>query len=113
MTAREKRQGIRVPFRTQIVIRYGANELHLEGSSKNVSRNGMLIRTETDIPLGTECRIELTLAGTEPPMVLSMAGRVVRDDPGGYGLRFEEMDLDSFTLLKEIVRHNTSEPDQV
>ncbi len=113
MNKTEKRKNVRVPFRSEIVIQYNRKELHLEGDSVNLSMGGMLVESRERIPLGTSCRIQVKLTGTQEPMGLSMQGTVVRHDPAGFGIHFEEMDLDSYSLLKEIIRHNTSEPDRI
>jgi hypothetical protein len=109
----EKRKNIRVPFRTEIIVSHGGKELHFEGGSVNLSLGGILAESSTMIPLDAECQVQLRLSGTQEPMELTMKGRVVRHEPSGFGIHFEEMDLDSYSILKEIVRHNTQDPDQV
>jgi hypothetical protein len=113
MESQEKRQRIRVPYRTEIIIGYAEEELHLEGDSVNLSRSGILVKTREKIPLGTNCRVRLRLSGTEDPIELSMIGRVVRAEFTGFGIQFDEMDLDSFTLLREIIRHNAEDAGEV
>jgi len=113
MEGDEKRKSIRVPFRTEIVVSHGGKELHLEGDSVNLSMGGMLAESQEEIPLGAVCRVELSLAGTQEPIGLTVQGRVIRHEPSGFVIQFEEMDLDSYTLLREIVRHNAEDPDLV
>jgi hypothetical protein len=113
MEDKEKRKNIRVPFRTEICISYGGEELHFEGDSVNLSMGGLLAASSEIIPLGTDCQLQLRLSGTQEPLELAMKGKVVRHEPSGFGIHFEEMDLDSYSILKEIVRHNTKEPDLV
>jgi c-di-GMP-binding flagellar brake protein YcgR len=111
MESREKRKNIRVAFRTEIAVSASGKRLHLEGDSVNLSMGGMLARTDEKIPLETACRVELNLTGTQEPMGLTIEGRVIRHEPSGFVIHFEEMDLDSYTVLKEIVRYNAREPD--
>lgn len=111
MEGNEKRKRVRVPFRTEIVIEYQKNQLRFEGDSINLSMSGLLVETKEKIPLGTACRIRLRLTGTQEPLELTMDGRIVRQDYLGFGVQFDEMDLDSYTLLKEVVRHNAGDPD--
>jgi len=111
MESREKRKNIRVAFRTEITVSDGGEKLHLEGDSVNLSMGGMLARTDEKIPLETACRVQLSLTGTQEPVGLTIEGRVIRHEPSGFVIHFEEMDLDSYTVLKEIVRYNTQEPD--
>ena len=113
MDGREKRKRVRVPFRTEIVIDFDDHKMRFGGDSVNLSLSGMLVETKDEIPLGTVCRVRLTLTGTREPIELTMDGRVVRQDHLGFGVQFDEMDLDSYTLLKEVVRHNTDDPDSL
>jgi hypothetical protein len=111
MVGSEKRKRIRVPFRTEIFVYFGDQKIDVGGDSVNLSLSGMLVETKKQIPLGTVCRVRLRLSGTQEPIELTMDGRVVRQDPSGFGIQFDEMDLDSYTLLKEVVRHNADDPD--
>ena len=113
MDGNEKRKRIRVPFRTEIIIDYDDHKMRFGGDSVNLSLSGMLVETEKEIPLGAVCRIRLRLTGTQELIELTMAGRVVRQDHLGFGVQFDEMDLDSYTLLKEVIRHNTDDPDNL
>lgn len=106
MENKEKRKNVRVPFRTEIIVSYSGKQLHFEGDSANLSMGGVLVVSQKLIALGTECEVELRLTGTQAPMGLTMKGKVVRHEPSGFGIHFEEMDLDSYSTLKEIVRHN-------
>ena len=111
MEGSEKRRRVRVPFRTEIIIDYAKHKMHFGGDSVNLSLSGILVETKEEIPLGTDCRVRLRLTGTREPTELIMDGRVVRQDHSGFGIQFDEMDLDSYTLLKEVVRHNAEDPD--
>ena len=42
-----------------------------------------------------------------------MTGEVIRKTEEGIGIRFEEIDIDSFFHLKNIVYYNTDNPDLV
>lgn len=109
MEGREKRKNLRVVFRAEIAVSDGGKMLHLECDSVNLSMGGMLAETHELIPLGTECRVQLSLTGTQEPVGLTMMGRVIRHEPTGFVIHFEEMDLDSYTMLKEIIRHNAKD----
>jgi hypothetical protein len=113
MESNEKRQKIRVPFRTQITVDYDGEKLHLEGDSVNISMGGLLAKTGNKMPLGAVCKVKVILEGAQPPIELAMTGTVVRHDPSGFGVHFNEMDLDSYSLLREIVRHNANDPDTI
>lgn len=71
----------------------GTHEIH--GTTENVSLSGVLLSTDSDVPL--EARVELTMAFTQsstPPCKLRMSnsGRVVRVEArseGKYGIAIE------------------------
>ena len=113
MEGKEKRRRIRVPFRTEIVVDYDRHKMRFGGDSVNLSLSGVLVETKEKIALGSVCRVRLKLTGTSEPIELTMGGRVVRQDHMGFGVQFDEMDLDSYSLLKEIIRHNASDPDSL
>jgi hypothetical protein len=113
MSDAEKRKAVRVPFRADILIHHGKKMLHLGGDSLNVSMSGMLVETHEKLDIGSPCRVLMSLSGTQEPIELAIEGRVVRQGATGFGIHFEKMDLDSYTLLKEIVRHNVEDPDSI
>ena len=85
----------------------------MEGSSRDLSLNGIFVTTDHKIPLQSPCRVKILLSGMKPPLFLEMEGRIVRSDASGMAITFESMDLDSYTHLKNIVRYNVSTPDDV
>ena len=107
----EKRKRLRVSYRTGIEIQHGDQRFEPAGGSVNLSRGGIFVTAAEKISLGTACRVRLCLAGTEDPVELIMLGRVVREEADGFGIQFDEMDLDTYTLLKEIIRYNASDAD--
>ena len=110
----EKRKGVRVAFRTRIQVHYGEKVMDLQGDSVNLSMTGMLVESREKIAIGTRCRVHLSLTGTREPMEVAMDGEVVRHDASGFGIHFDEMELESYAILKEIIRHNvTGDPDRV
>lgn len=101
-------------FRTEIQIHYDGKVLQIEGDSVNLSLSGMLVESREKIPVETRCQVHLNLTGTIEPMGVIMTGKVVRHEAAGFGIHFEEMDLESYSTLKEIVRYNTNgDPDKV
>jgi hypothetical protein len=42
-----------------------------------------------------------------------MEGVVTRKEPAGFAIGFDSMDLDTYAELKNIVRYNTGNPDEV
>lgn len=78
---------------------------------RNISLNGVFAETTERLPVGTRCHIELQLVGTNPDLVLSMNGHVVRHAPDGMGLTFEEFHGNTLEHLKKLVMYNAKDPE--
>ena len=112
MAQTERRDKPRVAFDTRIILETGTTEIQTEGNSRNLSLNGIYVKSREKIEIDSPCRVKIVLSGTAEPLVLKMEGRIVRSDSSGIGIAFESMDLDSYTHLKNIVRFNAENPDE-
>jgi hypothetical protein len=112
-TDMERRQKLRVGFKTQIALKIEGSEIRVTGSSKDLSLTGIFIHTKEQVREGMKCQVGVTLSGMDQPLDLSMEGAIVRSDPAGLAVAFESMDLDTYTHLKNIIRYNTDVPDEV
>lgn len=63
---------------------------YTRGHVVDVSRSGLGLTTEQKWPPGTPVRVAMALPHTEGPKFCTLAGTVVRERPGGVGLRFDE-----------------------
>ena len=81
--------------------------------TQDISMKGLFVKGEADWPVGTECEIHLLLAGQDPPVDLSVKGRVQRVTEDGMGLLFTEVGLEAYEHLHNLVMLNTHEPDEV
>ena len=109
----DKRKKIRVNFTTEIIVQTRDEKFKVSGSSKNLSVSGMFVKTDRPIPTLTECLVEVVLTGMSDPLTLMIEGRVVRSNSKGVAISFHSMDLDSYAHLKNIVRYNVENPDDV
>ncbi|MBU0995531.1 MAG: PilZ domain-containing protein [Proteobacteria bacterium] len=109
----EKRQGERVSFETKVFLKTSDKEIHVDGSSRDLSMRGLFVKTAEDFLMGTSCDIEIVLTGTVDNVVLKMKGTVVRKEPSGMALYFNSVDIDSYTHLKKLVQYNAKFPDNV
>ncbi len=110
---RERRENARVGFQTRIVVTTDKNEFQMDGNSKDLSLKGIFIETGETSPVGTKCRVRIFLTGMVDEIALKINGRVARQSEKGIAIAFESMDLDSYSHLKNIVRYNSSEPDDI
>lgn len=107
----EKRSKPRVHYKTDILVKLDKFEVRSLGNSRDLSLNGIFVKADDDIPVGTECTVEISLSGTTERLPLKIQGTVVRKETSGVGISFNSMDIDSYTHLKNLVRYNSEDPD--
>lgn len=108
-----RRSKIRVDFQTKIIVNVSDSAVQMDADSKNLSLKGIFVETMEDVPVNSRCRVQVFLVGTTERKPLIMEGTVVRKEAEGIGIAFDSMDLDSYTELKNIVRYNTTDPDEI
>jgi hypothetical protein len=109
----ERRNGVRVEFETEVSVTVEGMENRYKGSSKDLSMRGVFIKTPQTLKENTSCQVTIKLQGLEEDIVLNMEGRVVRVSADGYVIFFDSVDLDTYTHLKNIVRYNSPESDDI
>lgn len=109
----DRRKGVRVRFDTgvSLTLESGSKVISAAGDIRDISLNGIFVRTPEKVESGAGCDIRIELTGTEVPIVLEMKGKVVRIEGNGVGVHFDAMDLDTFMHLKNVVRYNAPESD--
>ena len=110
---KERRKKTRVNFTTEVIVKTDKSEIAAEANSEDISLKGIFIRTETKIPVGTPCEMEILLTGTSTRLALRINGVITRQDEYGLGIAFDSMDLDSFMHLKNIVLYNATDPEKI
>ena len=111
-----RRKNIRVSFEIPVDVTTdtGKESMTLPGVLSNISLKGLfIILTNHKVPLETECTIMIPLGGGQncPQMVLD--GIVVRQDDQGIGVQLGNVDTESLIHLKQIVFHNSPNPDLI
>ena len=81
--------------------------------TQDISMKGLFVKCEADWSIGTECEIHLMLEGQDPPVDISVKGRVQRVTEDGMGLLFTEVGLEAYEHLHNLVLLNSHEPDKV
>ncbi len=104
----ERRKNRRVPFQVAATVLIG--RATIEGMVDNLSMTGMFIASET-LSAGSPLELSVKLSGSSPPLSVELKGRAVRLTDAGIAVEFKEMDLDSFTHLRNIIAQNTDDPD--
>ena len=105
MSTIEKRRFRRVPLVGSIEIEVGA--VRIAAESRNISSNGMLVRSSQTFPENVQIRIWFTLPGAKSPM--SVRGTILHVSPDAYmGVRFDEI-TESARLAIETYVNTSSE----
>lgn len=109
----ERRNQIRVDFDTEVTVKTQEMTATYNGSSRDLSLRSVFVKTDDILKVDTPCRVEIRLTGLENELLLFMEGHVVRIGRDGYAIYFDSVDLDSYTHLKNIVKYNTPDPNDV
>lgn len=109
----DRRQEVRVDFDTEVTVRTPAVTSTYSGSSRDLSLRSVFIKTKDMLELDTPCHVEIRLTGLDSELLLLMEGHVVRIAKDGYAIYFDSVDLDSYTHLKNVVKYNAPDPDQM
>lgn len=112
MVHEDKRKNTRVQFQASAAVRF-ADEAFEEFVIADLGLKGGFLCGAKGHKIGETCLITLNLAGAGSKVILSMQGEVVRVDENGLAVHFIEVDLDTFSHLKNIVYFNAANPDAI
>lgn len=98
---------------TAMDVDIASGERRVEGSTRDVSLNGLYLYGERSFPAGTRCQVVLFIGGRESGARVEAVGRVARVDAEGIAVTFEEVSLEGYQHLKQLVLLNAPDPDQV
>jgi hypothetical protein len=104
----ERRKNRRVPFQVEATVQIG--KTNFKGMVDNLSMKGMFLAGET-LSGGSSLEISIKLSGSSSPLSIELKGRAVRLTEAGIAIEFQEMDLDSFSHLRNIIAQNSDDPD--
>ena len=76
MSDQDRREYVRLPLSTQMMVRYGHKGRVFFGSCKDLSPGGIFVATKTPAPFGSMITMKFTLPGHARP--LQARGKVVR-----------------------------------
>ena len=108
-TMSDRREFTRVPL--AFPVRIHAEGRTLDGSrSIDVSANGVAVTTSHQLPVGTACEIELCIAESR---AMEATGHVVRSSDGALAVEITEMELESYELMRNLLRFNADDPDRI
>ena len=97
---------------TAIEVEIAAAGATVVGSTRDVSLNAVYVLGERTLPAGTRCQVTLFIGGRESDVRAEASGRVARVDERGMAVAFDEVSLDGYHHLKQLVLLNALDPDQ-
>ncbi|MFO7850156.1 MAG: PilZ domain-containing protein [Spirochaetia bacterium] len=112
--AKKKRDTTRVEFHTRAELRTGSEII--SGKVEDLSLKGMFLIAEgspAKIEEGQEVMVTIQLSGTGSNLSFSLQGEVVRHDEEGVGIKFTEMEFDSFIHLRNVVAYNAGDDEKI
>ncbi len=110
MQRQEKREFIRVPFSTEVEIRFGDRSFR-SSSGINISLNGLRIATEQPLPdTDSPCSVKILLRAFDHQVAIEALGRAVRAGDGHLAVEFTELDPDSYFHLRQLIVNNADDP---
>ncbi len=103
-----KREEMRVPFHAKVKISLVEGE-SFEGYTKNISVSGVFVNTDHSVKLLKKCTLDILwdYAGKNIPFIVE--GEISRSTPEGLGIYFNNMDMDTFYFLKDLVKYSSPE----
>ena len=104
----ERRKNRRVPF--QVIATVQTEQISIKGMVDNLSMKGMFLITMETLSGGSPLEISIILSGSSSLLSIKVKGRAVRQTEVGIAIEFQEMDLDSFTHLRNIIAQTPDDP---
>ena len=88
----------------------GTNEETLSsGKSRDLSLNGVFLECSQKLPLGSNCQIIMVLDASDQDGAIQARGQVSRVDTDGMAIHFNELPMDSYEKLRNLLICYTSE----
>lgn len=97
-TKDNQRDRIRVPFVTEVLLKFDQLDTIISAEMKNISMNGIYVKTEQKVPEKTPCQVEVFLKAEHSRLTMETEGFVSRQDPDGLGIQFS-YDNEWFSLF--------------
>lgn len=103
---KERRRDPRVTFRAIARLKFTDGRVFDNCQTSDVSVSGVFVEGVTGVETWDNCAVDFQLVGRSSSLVLTLNGQVVRVQPEGVALQFDDVDEDSFRHLENIVYYN-------
>ena len=108
--AENRREFTRVRIHVEVEVSTD-DRATISGTVEDLSLNGAYVPCTGRLPVGTECKVELILDGRD--IRLTAAAEVSREDERGIAVEFKGIPLDDLEHLRNLIRYNADDPNQV
>ncbi len=105
----DKRKRSRVQYNIEVTLKTPLGEK--VGYTQNVSLNGVLIKLDSDLPVGIPCSVHFNVPFETGD--LSIKGVVVRSNKGETGIKFSKLSPEAFSYLQNVLYHYLGDTDRV
>lgn len=109
----ERRNHQRANFNVSAYIEH--NDLSYSVKVVNISLNGMLLETKEiiDIEINSVLKVKLSVTEHSPEVEIFLEGIVIRKEGCFIGVQIDNIDLDSFINLRDIVANNSDDYEKI
>ena len=107
----EKRAVTRIPLKTKALVRHGAGTT--TGTIQNLSLTGILVESSKALETNKQVKVEILFTGTSSQLSIIIDGVVTRNTPKTMAIHFQNMDIDSFFHLRNLISYSTDDMDKV
>lgn len=98
---KEQRSFTRVPFETEVLV--NVNGERYRGRTDNLSLYGLFVQLQYKPDVETEVEVTIPVPYTDDERYIGVSGTIARQGANGVGIRFQQLDVDTFIEIKHIV----------
>ena len=106
-----KRETTRVPVHFGATVQIGDTVIMVDRTS-DISLKGLYVLADNLPTRGSECVVTLNLT-EDGGSHIEVAGKIARINKDGFAVEFNEIDVDSYEHLKNLVMYNSTDADEV
>ncbi len=107
----ERRLYTRIPFNIESIIRF--NDRHIQGTVLNISLHGIFIDIPEALPDKALVGVEISMESSGSHKTLLLPGQVVRSGSAGTAIMLKELDLESYTAVRDLVMDRSINPEVI
>lgn len=103
MEHQERRASLRMEQHAQVLIKMDDDQYQAEAALHDISLDGIRVECSAGLIPKSACTWEITIEGPSSKLMISGKGRIVRQDNHGVAIKFSELQMDSYSYLRNLV----------